>query len=142
MPLIVKRNVTLRLEHPNIRGSRTGKSIKQKYCCTGYLSFVIILCFLNTFLFYTMVLMPLEKNRRKVFQLIMIKASVKQSIWPSSFEKISIMCITLVALRNLCCCLEHLISETALSYDIIIALFPFGGYIIHMFLIHFYKAEL
>ena len=54
----------LRLVHPNISGSPTGKSIKEKYCCTGYVSFVIILCLLNSFLFYRMVPMSLEKNRK------------------------------------------------------------------------------
>ena len=72
----------------------------------------------------------------------MIKASVKQSIWASSFERISIKCITLVALHGLYCCLENLRSETALSYNIMLALFPFGGYIILTFLIHFFKPEL
>ena len=43
--VIVKQNVILRIVHPNIRGSGTGKRIKQKYCCTGYVSFVITLSF-------------------------------------------------------------------------------------------------
>ena len=72
----------------------------------------------------------------------MIKVSVKQSIWPSSFERISIKCITLVALHGLYCCLEHLRSETTLSYDNILHLFLFGGYIILMFLFDFFKSEL